>query len=272
MSAQFSIPKPTDVDVILSCKGLGVEMAFLGAFPVLVIELLELAIGQPALECNEGNARFRGRPRCISRLAKASTAKVRGFVFGQFRECPIGHDSPPFSTSLARCQSSHRVSCRHSISSTSVSATPKIPSPSSAGMSSDDDIMRMAFARLQAWRIGVSSSFRPLETISIFPLAFFFMTAPPRRSRWMPQNLQAKDCSVGAISEHPRVALRDVLEVGQLGDEGTGRTGGEAIRDRSQASIGAGPPQRASGDRAISGADNCSATPRFAVGSVAATL
>src|SRR3984893_9466232 len=54
--------------------------------------------------------------------------------------------------------------------------------------------------------------------------------------------------------------------------ERTGRTGGEAIRDRSQASSGAGPPQRASGDREISGADNCSATPRFAVGSVAATL
>jgi hypothetical protein len=41
----------------------------------------------------------------------------------------------------------------------------------------------------------------------------------------MPQNLQAKDCSVGAISEHPRVALRDVLEVGQLGDD-TGKRGG----------------------------------------------
>jgi hypothetical protein len=45
-----------------------------------------------------------------------------------------------------------------------------------------------------------------------------------------------------------------------------------APRDRSQASIGAGPPRRASGDREIWGADNCSATRRFAVGSVAATL
>jgi hypothetical protein len=40
-----------------------------------------------------------------------------------------------------------------------------------------------------------------------------------------------------------------------------------------KASIGAGPPQRASGDREISGADNRSATPRFVgYGSVAATL
>ena len=46
-------------------------------------------------------------------------------------------------------------------------------------------------------------------------------------------------------------------------DKRTRRDGGEAIRDRSQASIGPGPPQRASGDREISGADNCSGAPRF---------
>jgi hypothetical protein len=56
---------------------------------------------------------------------------------------------------------------------------PKIPSLSSGGMFSPDDMMSSAFARLQACLIGVSSSFRPLEIISIFPLAFFFMTAPP---------------------------------------------------------------------------------------------
>jgi hypothetical protein len=46
-------------------------------------------------------------------------------------------------------------------------------------MFSPDDMMSSAFARLQACLIGVSSSFSPLATISIFPLAFFFMTAPP---------------------------------------------------------------------------------------------
>jgi hypothetical protein len=42
-----------------------------------------------------------------------------------------------------------------------------------------DEMMSSAYARLQACRIGVSSSFSPLEIISIFPVAFFFMTAPP---------------------------------------------------------------------------------------------
>jgi hypothetical protein len=95
------------------------------------------------------------------------------------------------SVMMRRPPSRRRGQSRHSIRSTRVSATPKIPSPSSGGISSDDDIMRMALARLQAWRIGVSSSFRPLEIISIFRLAFFFMTAPPRCSRWWPQNPQS---------------------------------------------------------------------------------
>ena len=46
----------------------------------------------------------------------------------------------------------------------------------------------------------------------------------------------------------------------------TERNVGDAIRDRSRASTRTGPPQRASGDREISYADNSSATPRFAVG------
>jgi hypothetical protein len=33
------------------------------------------------------------------------------------------------------------------------------------------------------------------------------------------------DCGVGAISEHPRVAVGDVLELGQLGDD-AGKRGG----------------------------------------------
>jgi hypothetical protein len=45
---------------------------------------------------------------------------------------------------------------------------------------------------IAAFNPRLASSFSPLEIISIFPLAFFFMTAPPGRSRWMPQNLQAK--------------------------------------------------------------------------------
>ena len=39
--------------------------------------------------------------------------------------------------------------------------------------------------------------------------------------------------------------------------------GGEAVRDRSQASSGAGPSQHPSGDPEISRADSCSARRRF---------
>src|SRR5260370_42328977 len=44
------------------------------------------------------------------------------------------------------------------------------------------------------------------------------------------------------------------------------RNSGEAIRDRSEASAGAGPPKRTSRDRAISGSDNCSKRAPFATG------
>jgi len=40
------------------CEGVVIEMAFLGALSVHVVELLELTIGKPELERHEGNARF----------------------------------------------------------------------------------------------------------------------------------------------------------------------------------------------------------------------
>src|SRR5450755_3484489 len=99
-------------------------------------------------------------------------------VFEHLLRGELAHAAPCFATSAARCQSSPRVSWMHSSCSMRVSATPKIPSLSSGGMFSPDDMMSSAFARLQAWRIGVSSSFSPLATSRIFVLAFF-MTAPP---------------------------------------------------------------------------------------------
>jgi hypothetical protein len=46
------------VDVVLFRKGRDVEMARLGALPIDEIELLELAIGNPALESHQGNTGF----------------------------------------------------------------------------------------------------------------------------------------------------------------------------------------------------------------------
>jgi hypothetical protein len=71
-----------DVDAILFCKCLMIEMAFLGALPVHKIELFHLALGNSALECHKGNPRFRGRWGRVSRLAQANTAKVQGGYFG----------------------------------------------------------------------------------------------------------------------------------------------------------------------------------------------
>jgi hypothetical protein len=84
-------------------------------------------------------------------------------------------------------------------------------------------------------------------------------------------DLQAYLDEIERTSSAPRAwsslgGLRRRNESGET--ERTGRNGGEAIRDRSQTSIGAAPPRRASGDREISGTDNCSATHGSAVGSV----
>jgi hypothetical protein len=57
--AQVSLAKPTDARAERFCKGVVVEMAFLGALPVHEIELLELAVRNPALECHKGNPRIR---------------------------------------------------------------------------------------------------------------------------------------------------------------------------------------------------------------------
>src|ERR1700724_4202940 len=144
---------------------------------------------------NDGHSHFQGDRSHARAIVYAAfkVAKVLGmepvdFLFrdGAIRQPVAGkgedvcaHVAPSYATSPARCQSSTRVSCRHSSRSTRVSATPKIPSLSSGGMFSPDDMISSAFARLQACLIGVSSSFRPLEIVSIFSLAFFFMTAPP---------------------------------------------------------------------------------------------
>src|SRR5450631_4900720 len=70
--AEFSIPNPADIDVILFCKGLGVEMAFLGALSVHKVELLEL-VGQPALERYKRNPSFRG---CFAPLRQPQSNKA----------------------------------------------------------------------------------------------------------------------------------------------------------------------------------------------------
>jgi hypothetical protein len=80
--AEFSIPNPADIDVILFCKGLGVEMAFLGALSVHKVELLELAVGQPALERYKRNPSFRG---CFAPLRQPQSNKAAARLRSDYR-------------------------------------------------------------------------------------------------------------------------------------------------------------------------------------------
>jgi hypothetical protein len=52
---------------------------FLGALPVHKVELLELVIGQPTLECRKRNPRFRG---CFASLRQPQSNKAAA-RFGQ---------------------------------------------------------------------------------------------------------------------------------------------------------------------------------------------
>src|ERR1035437_8881817 len=97
-----------DADAILFCKCVMVEIAFLGALSVHVIELLKFAIRKPTLECHEGNPRFRGCLGRLSRLAQANTAKVRGQLLGG----PIGHDCTSFPRLGPACKSARYLARR----------------------------------------------------------------------------------------------------------------------------------------------------------------